>query len=94
MSSANDLTTVKAAFQAAGICVSDPTSEISFKEGCIRMGFYHRQNFKAALKRQQHIEALGASIDGARLPELHWKGDSQWFYLHEVEAYIAATQSE
>jgi|GEM_PF-4127503 len=94
MSSDNPYDPMKAAFQAAGICVPDPTAEISFKEGCIRMGFYHRQNFKAALKRQQHIEALGASIDGVRLPEPHWKGDSQWFYLHEVEAYIAATQSE
>jgi len=38
--------------------------------------------------------ALGKIVEGARLPEPHWKDDSQWFYLREVAAYTAATQSE
>jgi hypothetical protein len=94
MSSTNDLTTLKAAFEAAGIGVSDPTPEIRFKEGCIAMGFYHRLNFQTALKRQQRMDALEASIAGPRLPEPHWRGDAMFFYVREVEAYVAATQSE
>ncbi len=81
----------KAAFDAAG--VPDPNAEISFKDGCARMGFY-RQNFQVALKRQRDMGALGKIVDGARLPEPHWKDDSQWFYLREVAAYTAARQSE
>jgi hypothetical protein len=80
-----------AALQAAGI--PDPHAEIGFKDGCARMGFY-RQNFQVALKRQWDMDALGKRVDGARLPEPHWKDDSQWFYLREVEAYTAARQSE
>lgn len=90
-SAAGPLNPMKAAFRAAGI--PDPHTELAFKVGCARMGFY-RQNLQSALKRQRDMDALGQIVDGARLPEPHWKGDSQWFYLCEVEAYTAATQGE
>lgn len=82
----------QAAFEAA--CIPDPHAEIRFKDACIRMGFHRRQYLQIALKRQHDMAALGKIVDGASLPEPHWKGDSQWFYLGEVEAYTAATQSE
>lgn len=91
-SAAEPCNSLKMAFEAAGI--PDPNAEISFKDGCANMGFY-RRNFQIALKRQQDMDALGKTVDGARLPEPHWKGGSQWFYHHEVAAYTAAAaQSE
>lgn len=93
MSSTNDLHAMKAAFQAVGIGVADSEAEISFGQGCACMGFY-RQNFNTALKRQQHIDALGENTVGARLPQPHRSGDAMFFYVREVEAYVAATQSE
>lgn len=93
MSSTNDLRALQAAFQAAGIGVADPEAVISFRQGCTRMGFY-RQNFSTALKRQQLMNALGKNVTSARLPESHWNGDAMFFYVREVEAYVAATQSE
>lgn len=93
-SAAEPCYSVKLAFEAAGIGIPDPNAEISFKDGCASMGFY-RQNFQIALKRQQDMDALGKIVDGARLPEPHWKGGSQWFYRREVAAYTAAAaQSE
>jgi hypothetical protein len=94
MTDSNPCDPIKAAFEAAGIGVPNPSAEISFKEGCIRMGFHYRQNFKIALKHQQRMDALGENIAGARLPEPHWKGDAQRFYLRDVEAFTAGTQSE
>ena len=85
---------LKAAFDAAAIGIPEPNAEVCFREGCIRMGFYYRQNFKIALKRQQDLDALGKSIAGARLPEPHWKSDGWWFYLNEVEAYTADAHDE
>ncbi len=94
MSSDNPYDPMKAAFEAAGIGVPDPTAEIGFKEGCIRMGFHHRQNFKIALKRQRAKAALGKTIADDRLPQPHWKDGRQWFWLREVEAYIASKHGE
>jgi hypothetical protein len=91
MPDANSFSSMKAAFEAA--FPPDPDAEISFKNGCIRIGFY-RQNFLSALKRQQAADAVGEIIVGPRLPEPHWKDDSQWFYLREVEACIASKQGE
>lgn len=82
----------KAAFEADR--VYDTHKEISFKEGCIRMGFYHRQNFRIELKRQRDMDAIGKTVTGVRIPEPHWKDGRQWFYLREVEAFTAATQGE
>lgn len=93
MSSANPFDLMKAAFEAVGIGVSEPEAEISFRQGCTRMGFY-RQNFNTALKRQQHTDALGKSTVGTRLPQPHRNGDAMLFYVCEVEAYVAATRGE
>lgn len=82
---------ISAALEAAG--VPGPNAEISFKDGCARMGFF-RQNFQTALKRKRDMDALGKIVDGARLPEPHWRDGSQWFYRDEVAAYTAVTQSE
>lgn len=91
-SAAESFYSSKAAFGADR--VPDPNAEISFKQGCISMGFYHRQNFLIALKRQRHTDALGEIVAGARLPKPHWKDGRQWFFLREIEAYTAATQGE
>jgi hypothetical protein len=66
---------------------------ISFKNGCTRMGFY-RLNFQTALQRQQAAEALCETIADDRLPEPHWKDGRLWFWLREVEAYIAFKHAE
>lgn len=93
VSNTNSSISMKAAFEAAGIGVTDPNAEISFKDGCAIMGFY-RQNFLIALKRQRDMDALGNIIAPVRLPETHWKDGSRWFYLREVEAYQASTHRE
>lgn len=93
MSSTNDLQALRAVFQAADTGVADPKAVIAFRQGCTRMGFY-RQNFNIAFKRQQHMDALGTSTAGARLPQPHWNGEAMFFFVREVEAYVAATQSE
>lgn len=93
LASANPSNSLHAAFfKAAGI--PDAHAEISFKAGCVSMGFHNRQQFKIALKYQKATDALGESVAGVRLPEPHWKDGRQWFYLGEVEAYTAATQGE
>ena len=88
---AGPFNSLHAAFNAAGI--NDPHADISFKDGCIRMRFFHRLNYKAALKRQQDMDAFEVLV-GPRLPEAYWKDGRQWFNVGEVDAYAAASQSE
>lgn len=93
LASLGPFSSLHTAFKAA--VITDPHAEISYKEGCIRMHFFHRLNYKIALKRQQDMDALGEIVAGPRLPEPHRKNDgSQWFYLREVEAYTADARDE
>lgn len=89
---AGPFNSLHAAFNAAGI--NDPHADISFKDGCIRMRFFHRLNYKIALKRQHDLDAFGKVVAGPRLPAPHWKDGRQWFYVGEVEAYASASHSE
>jgi len=88
-----DYLKIKAAFEAAEICVADPLAEISFRQGCAQMGF-SRQSYQIALRRQQTADAFCEISNWPRLAEPHWNGRAWLFYVREVEAYVAAKRGE